>query len=96
MKYAKKVVLVSRTCYEDSHASSLLDMIKQGVQLFCVTGEYCDAWEEAMDWMCIDPEVELGFVVTSRHPGEDVEEVMAFAREWKKEEIGEDVTLLEI
>ncbi|MFW6325011.1 MAG: DUF7684 family protein [Desulfovibrionales bacterium] len=96
MEYAKKVVLVSINGYCETHDVLLQEMIDKGVHLLCVTGKDCEYWEKAMDCMCLDMENNLGFVVTSRHPDQPVDEVIAFARQWHPEETGDQVTVLEI
>lgn len=80
---AKKVVLVSRSCYEARHDHLLQSLIDRKIVLFCAVGRDCAAWEDAMDWLCIGPSGEGSWhVVTTSHPDESVEEVVAFADAW--------------
>lgn len=80
---AKKIVLVSRSDYEARHDHLLQNLVDRKIILFCAVGRDCEAWEDAMDWMCIGPDGESrGFVVTTSHPDESIEEVISFAEDW--------------
>ena len=86
MSKAQKVVLVSRDGYSAKHDSLLRDLIVQGVKIFCAVGKDCEKWEEAMDWLCVqmdvDGEMPGVLVNTTSHPDETVAEVVEFVENW--------------
>lgn len=83
MTQAKKIVLVSKTGYKSCHDSLLQSLIEQKISLFCVVGNDCHKWEEAIDELCVGPKGELEHdLVTTSHPDETVEEVILFAKNW--------------
>ncbi len=81
---AKKVILATDEKYGPVHDELLKGLIERKIDLFCAVGKDCEKWEEALDWLCIGENgEEIGFVTTTSHPNESLEEVKAFAREWK-------------
>jgi hypothetical protein len=86
---ANKIVLHARVPYAAAHAPLLRELLARNIALFCAVGVDCRAWEDAMDWTCIGPDGEsLGFVVTTSHPTESLEAVIAFAEAWVGDEPG--------
>jgi len=80
---AMKVILTTDEKYSSEHDEMLKELIQRKIELFCAVGKDCEKWEEAMDWLCIgDNGEEIGFVTTTSHPNEPLEEVKAFAKEW--------------
>ncbi len=78
-----KVVLVSRSGYDRSHDGLLQSLIERRIILFCAVGRDCRTWEDVMDELCVGL---IGdgtwYVVTTSHPDESIEEVVAFAEQW--------------
>lgn len=81
--YSPKVVLVSTKGYlanrDDVFLQALLD---SRIELFCVVGEDAAAWEDALDWRCIEVGDGTHQITTTAHVGESVEEVIAFAEQF--------------
>ena len=98
MSKGYKVVLISRSGYNEEHNSMLQEMVEDDVELFCVVGESCQEWEEAMDLLCAELDandiIPNAFCNTTSHPDESVEDVIKFAENWSQE-IGE-VKIIEI
>ena len=83
---ARKVILISKSNYSSEHEDVLKALIKRNIELFCAIGTDCEKWEEAVDWLCIDEKGnKIGFVNTTSHPDETIEEVMDFAKNWSIE-----------
>lgn len=83
---AIKVILTTDEKYSPDHDEMLKELIQRKIVLFCTVGKDCENWEEAMDWLCIGENGEkIGFVTTTSHPNESLEEVKAFAKEWDTE-----------
>jgi len=86
MKREKCIVVVSNTGYRDEHLKLLRNWLDQNIALFCAVGKDCEAWEEAMDNLCVKLDVSGekpgAFCVTTSHPDETVEEVVEFATGW--------------
>lgn len=81
---AKKVILSTDEKYSSEHDEMLKELIERKIDLFCAVGKDCEKWEEALDWLCIGKNgEEIGFVTTTSHPKESLEDVKAFAKEWK-------------
>lgn len=90
-----KVVLVSTNGYVASRDDDLLrELLASKIELFCVVGQDAEAWEDALDWMCVDASGEEDhFITTTAHVGESVEEVIAFAEQFSTDTEG-DVEVL--
>jgi hypothetical protein len=70
--------------------------LRDGVTLIAVVGEGGSKIEHLIDRLIVrDGSDESRFIVTSSHPGETIEEVMAFARRWD-EELGQPVELVNL
>ncbi len=86
----KSIVFVSNIKYSPKYRELLKNIIFDGAHLFCTVGKYCDEWEEAMDYVCVELDVNGekpgAFCVTTSHPGESQSEVIKFAKEWKDDE----------
>jgi hypothetical protein len=83
---AKKVILITDQKYSSEHDEMLNALIERKIELFCAVGKDCEKWEEALDWLCIGENgEEIGYVTTTSHPKESLEDVKAFAKEWKTE-----------
>lgn len=85
--YVRKVVLVSNSVYAPNSGDAVLrQFIDDKIELFCVVGVDAAKWEEALDWLCIDPKANsVHFITTTSHPNESVEEVIAFAESFQCE-----------
>lgn len=83
---SKCVVLHSSSSYSTTHLPLLRSILDMKPELLAVTGVDCQAWEDAMDWLCIDlatgKELPDVFCNTTSHPDEDLAEVIAFAKCW--------------
>ena len=79
--HARKVVLVTGAAYSQGLGESLLrQLIERKIELFCVVGVDAEAWEDALDWLCIGSDGEASHpITTTAHPHESVEEVISFA-----------------
>jgi len=97
----KCVVLVSNQRYSDGHQAQLRQLLDEGIDLFCASGSESESWEDAMDWLCVelaaDGTLPGAFCNTTSHPGQPLDEVVAFARQWNELK-GEppDVRVIEI
>lgn len=77
----KKVVLVSHGGYRPEHEALLGDLLQRRIEIFCAVGKDCRRWEDMMDAMAVGGDAEHAhFVLTTSHPDETVEQVVAFAR----------------
>ena len=83
---AKAVVVLAEAAYSDAHRDCLRRLIDEGIELFCVQGADCAGWEAEMARLCIaldaSGEVPGAFCLTTCHPDENADEVIAFARDW--------------
>jgi hypothetical protein len=75
-----KVVLVSKTGYSLAKDQILRELISEPIALFCVVGQDCRMWEDAMDDLCVGDGSHPVFIPTTSHPGETTEDVVEFAR----------------
>ena len=85
MPFAHKIVL---HCTGGDHASldQLVEQfISDEVKLVCAVGESCELVEDIIDELVVgDGSDQNRFIVTSAHPGESLDEVVAFARGWSE------------
>jgi len=83
---AKCIVLNTTQNHTDSFNPFLRELLGEQPDLFAVVGIECAKWEDAIDWLVIEPEiagsVEQTLCSTTSHPGESLEEVIAFAKQW--------------
>jgi len=83
---AKKVILSTNKKYSPEYKDLLAELVERKIELFCAIGEECEIWEEALDSACFNEKgKEIGFVVTTSHPNETLEEVKEFAKQWSGE-----------
>lgn len=93
----KKIVLVSRSGYDKKHDVLLNQLIDAGIELFCAVGKDAEAWEEAVDWLCIGPDgAGERFVNTASSCGWTLEGAMQFAEQWHVESGSNEVRVIEI
>ena len=83
---AKCIVLSTTRDYSDSFIPFLRELLSEQPDLFAVVGTDCAKWEDAIDWLVIEPEIsgtiQPATCCTTSHPGESLEEVIAFAKQW--------------
>ncbi|WP_026188203.1 DUF7684 family protein [Methyloversatilis universalis] len=91
MHHPGKVVLVSTTGYSPERGDPVLaELVASKVSLVCAVGRDAPAWEEALDWLCTDELRRSNhLIVTTSHPGETLEEVLAFAEAFHTEQTHE-------
>jgi len=97
MRYSKKVV---RSC---PHVSTpgldrlVEDFIRDGVIFVAVVGPGCSNIEDLIDWAVIGPNGTRDYhLLTSNHPGESIDEAVAFARSLTGEYAGDEVQVVEL
>lgn len=87
MRSPKVVLVTGRDYVTELDRPFLLGLLKAKVELFCAVGRDATAWEDAMDWLCIEEVEEAGsakhVVVTTAHMDQTVEEVIAFAEHFE-------------
>ena len=80
-KAIKKVVLVSHGGYRPEHDALLGELLERRIEIFCAVGKDCRQWEDSMDALVTGPVGDTAhFVLTTSHPDESVDQVVAFAR----------------
>jgi hypothetical protein len=58
-------------------------LLNSRIELFCVVGVDAEAWEDALDWLCVGAAGDgAHHITTTAHVGESVEEVIAFAEQF--------------
>jgi hypothetical protein len=77
-----KIVLHSVSGYTPAQDTLLTSILDKGLGLFCTFGKDCGRWEDAMDSLCEQRGGRALQVVTTSHPGETKDDVMAFAHQW--------------
>ena len=75
-----KIVLISIKGYDPGYEPLLRSFLDRGVKLFSVVGKGCRDWEDAMDVLCESGDASWLSVVTTSHPDESIDEVMAFVQ----------------
>ena len=97
---SKCVLLNTSFVYSDAHEALLRKILMSKPDLFSVVGVECEVWEEAMDWLCINQTLASGtevFCNTTSHPGETLDDVIAFTERWCKcRGWSNDVEIIEI
>jgi hypothetical protein len=97
MKQNKKVVLLSKSGYDKRHDPMLIEFIDLGIELFCAVGKDAEAWEEAVDWLCIGPDgTGERFVNTASSEGWTLEDALQVAEQWHVKSGSNGVTVIEI
>ncbi len=81
MEYAPKVVLHCQAGYRMELDRLVQRFLVCGVRFVGVVGENCEQVEEIIDALVVGDGTDSSrFILTSSHPGESVEDVVAFAR----------------
>ena len=80
--HPNKIVLHSVSGYTPAQDALLTSILDQGISLFCTVGKDCARWEDAMDALCERKGGKALEMVTTSHPGETPDDVMAFANQW--------------
>lgn len=82
MKYSGKIVLLSRAAYLPGRDDGFLRLLcDDRIELFCVLGVDAQAWEDALDWMCIGEDGQGQYcIVTTSHRDESLAQVIDFAQ----------------
>jgi hypothetical protein len=97
MEQSKKVVLVSKSGYGRRHDPMLIEFIDSGIELFCAVGKDAEAWEEAVDWLCIGPDGTGERCVNTASSQEwTLEDALQFAEQWHVESGSNEVNVIEI
>lgn len=80
-KHAARVVLHSASGYSPKQDGLLRQLVVDRVEFVGVVGAECERIEDIIDELCVGPEG-LGehTILTSSHPGESLDEVVAFAK----------------
>ena len=80
----KKVVLVSKSGYSDTHDGLLESLVARQIELFCVVGVDCELWHDVMDEIVVGPDGKYEHHIdTTWHENETVEHVVRFAEEYQ-------------
>ena len=79
MPHPKKIVLHSRSGYEQRLNSLVEEFIRDGVIFVGVVGVDCEKVEDIIDEIVVGNGDRDCFILTSSHPDESVEEVVCFA-----------------
>ena len=74
----KKVLLITKSGYSPAYEPLLQSFIHEQIELFAVFGEDCEAWENAMDALCVGDGSNPIFISTTSHPSQNLEEVKEF------------------
>ena len=98
---SKKVVLVSHNGYRPEHDALLGELLQRRIEIFCAVGKDCRRWEDVMDELVTGPVGDtVHFVLTTSHPDESIDQVVAFARllhvEGGATERNSDVEVIEV
>ena len=81
MPFAPKIVLHCLSGYRMELDALVEQFLADGVEFVGVVGTDCALVEDIIDELVVgDGSDESRFILTSAHPGESVEEVVAFAR----------------
>lgn len=89
MPYAKKIVLHTPRGNTAALDSLIAQFIKDGVKFVGVVGQDCSPIEDAIDALCVGDGSNPYYMLTSSHPGESLEQAIAFARSLTDEYSGE-------
>lgn len=83
--YSPKIVLVSTKGYVPNRDGFLLQaLFDSKIELFCAVGKDAQAWEDALDWLCVAAAGDgVHHISTTSHVEESVEEVIAFAEQFR-------------
>lgn len=97
MAYAKKIVLSCAAGYRTALDEMVEAFIRDGVAFVGVVGKDCAKVEDIIDELLVaDGSDESRSILTSSHPGESVDEAVAFAESLTGEFAGEEVQVVEL
>jgi hypothetical protein len=97
MPYSKKVVLSCPHGTTPGLDSLVEDFIRDGVIFVAVVGPDCSNIEDLIDWTVIGPDGTRDYhLLTSNHPGQSIDEAVAFARSLTGEFAGDEVQVVEL
>jgi len=97
MMHAPKIVLQLPVTNLDLLEPFVERCLRDGVDLIAIVGEGASKMDDLIDEIVVgDGSDESRFVVTSFHENETVEEVLEFARNWKKDQFGQAVELIRL
>lgn len=80
-----KVVLVSKSGYDEKYDELLSSFLDREFELFCVVGKNCEKWEEVMDEIAVGDGANSRYIITTSHPNESELEVIEFAKNFVTE-----------
>lgn len=89
----KKVVLLSKSGYDQKHDALLKQLIVREIDLFSAVGRDCDLWEDAMDAISEEKDIHIN---TTSHANETLEEVLAFAKLFAASNQNQEIEIIEI
>lgn len=95
MPFGKKIVLHVRSGDVARLDDLVRTFIADGVKFVAVAGQDCAAIEDRIDDLVIGDGSGSRFVLTTSHPGETLDEVIAFARMLTVDHAG-DIELVEL
>lgn len=97
LPYAKKIVLSCPNGYAPGLGDLVEDFIRNGVVFVAVVGTDCSNVEDLIDWIVIGPDGTRNYdLLTSSHPGQSIDEAVAFARSLTGEFSGQEVQVVEL
>ena len=90
MPYPPRVVLHSLRGYRMELDAMVEEFLRDGVKLVAVVGQDCQRVEDIIDELVVGRgDNDSRFLLTSSHPGESVEDAVAFAQSLSEEYAGE-------
>jgi hypothetical protein len=97
MAYQKKIVLHCPKGYRIELDSMVEDFIRDGVAYVGVVGQDCAKVEDIIDELLVgDGSDKNRFILTASHPGETIDDAVAFAKSFTDGLGGEEVQLVEL
>jgi hypothetical protein len=96
MPYARKIVLKSQPGGEGRLDALVAALMKDGVAFVGVVGPDCARVEDLIDEIVVGDGSQDYNLLTSSHPGESLEQAIAFAKSLRLELAGTDVQVLEL
>jgi hypothetical protein len=97
MTYAPKIVLQLPLANPDSLEPFVEACLRDSVDLIAIVGEGASKMDDLIDEIVVgDASDQSRFLVTSFHEDETVEDVLEFARRWKKDHLGDIVQLVRL
>ena len=96
MPYARKIVLQTRPGHESRLDTLVPAWMKDGVAFVGVVGPDCARVEDLIDEIVVGDGSADYTLLTSSHPGESLEQAIAFAKALQLEFSGTDIQVLEL